>query len=108
MGTSLKELTQKIDGYHIEAKSHNAVGAAIKMGRADVGLTIEPIAHMYNLDFIPVADEEYDFIIAKDRLEKEEIKEFIEILKSEEFKENLKKVLPGLHATEKTGAIIDV
>ena len=103
---ALKDLTEKIDGYHVEAKSHNAVGAAIKIGRADVGLTIEPIAHMYNLDFIPVADEEYDFIIAKDRLDKREIKEFIDILRSKEFKENLSKVLPGLYTTEKTGTIL--
>ena len=106
--TTLKELTEQIDGYHIEAKSHNAVGAAIKIGRADVGLTIEPIAHMYGLDFIPVADEEYDFIIAKNRLDKKEVREFIEILKSKEFQENLPKKLPGLQTTEQTGVTIEI
>jgi len=102
------ELIKKIDGYHVEVRTHNAVGAAVKSGKFDVGLAIEPIAHMYELEFIPITNEYYDFVISKSRFEKEAIQQFLEVLKSEEFQKTLSKSLPGLKPYEDTGRIINL
>ena len=52
-------------GYANQPKSHNAVAAAIAQGRADWGFAIEPVARMYDLSFLTVAPEEYDFLVVE-------------------------------------------
>lgn len=78
-----------IEGYFNEEFTHTAVAAGIKNGNADVGLGIYSAARMYDLDFIPVVNEEYDFIIDSDAFENEKVKLFLEILRSEEFRQRL-------------------
>ncbi len=107
-GISFDELKRKIKGYDVEAKSHTAVAVAVLTGKADVGLGIRTVAERYGLDFIPVRPEEYDFAIRKERLEKESVKLFLEVLKSEEFRRELEKRLPGIRVTERTGEIIEI
>jgi len=102
-----EELKSKIDGYNIEAKSHTAIAVAVLMGKADVGLGIKTVASRYGLDFIPVRGEEYDFVIRKDRMGKEAIKLFLNVLRSEEFKKALEKI-DGLIATNETGKIVNL
>jgi putative molybdopterin biosynthesis protein len=89
-----------------EVKSHSAVAAAVALGKADVGLGIKAAALNYNLHFIPIKKEEYDFAIPKDKQSKKEIVEFIALLKSQEFKNELEKLL-GLKTSKETGRIID-
>ncbi len=102
----IEKIQRSIKGYGIEAKSHTAVAVAILQGKADVGLAIRAAAEMYGLDFIPIADERYDFLIQKNRLSKPSVQAFLEILKSEEFKKELKDKLPGLSPTDDIGVII--
>lgn len=78
-----------IKGYYNEEFTHTAVAAGIKNGNADMGLGIYSAAKMYDLDFIPVCAEEYDFIISEDAFCNENVKLFIEILKSDEFIERI-------------------
>jgi putative molybdopterin biosynthesis protein len=54
-------------GYSIEARSHNAVAAAIAQGRGDWGVAIEPVARAYGLGFLPLCAERYDFAIPEER-----------------------------------------
>jgi putative molybdopterin biosynthesis protein len=102
---SFGELTESIDGYHTEAKTHSAVASAVKLGKADVGIGIRTVAELNGLKFIKIADEEYDFVIPLKLLENREIKLFIEALRSEEFR---KKLPPGLRTYERTGEIIRI
>ncbi|MBA2860739.1 molybdopterin biosynthesis protein [Methanococcus maripaludis] len=74
-----------LNGYDIEAKTHSAVGAAVSMGKAQIGLGISTISDHYNLEFIPIADEYYDLLIPKEKLYDEDIIKFIETLKKEEL-----------------------
>ncbi|RLI70749.1 molybdopterin biosynthesis protein [Archaeoglobales archaeon] len=106
-GVEFEELKRKINGYNIEAKSHTAVAVAVLMGKADVGLGIKTVAVRYGLDFIPIRGEEYDFVIRKDRIEKEAVKLFLDVLKSKEFKRELEKV-EGLIVTDKSGEIVNI
>ncbi len=81
-----------IKGYYNEEFTHTAVAAGIKNGNADMGLGIYSAAKMYDLDFIPVCDEEYDFIISEDAFDNENVKLFLEILKSDEFSARIEKL----------------
>ncbi len=107
MGVEFDEIKKRIRGYDVEAKTHTAVAVAVLMGKADVGLGIRTVAERFGLDFIPIRPEEFDFVIRKDRLGKESVRLFLEALRSEEFKRELEKRLPGMRVTERTGTIID-
>lgn len=102
---SFEELVNGIKGYHTEAKTHSAVAAAVKLGKADAGVGIRAVAELNGLKFIKIADEEYDFVIPKRLLENNEIHKFIEALGSKELKEKLPH---GLRVYERTGEIVRV
>ncbi|HIP25925.1 MAG TPA: molybdopterin biosynthesis protein [Archaeoglobus profundus] len=106
-GLSFDDIKRSIKGYDVEAKSHTAVAIAVLMGKADVGLGIRAVAERYGLDFIPIKPEEYDFVIRKDRLNKDAVKEFIKVLRSNEFKDALERKIVGIKVTDDTGKIIE-
>jgi putative molybdopterin biosynthesis protein len=101
-GIDLAELRAAIAGYEAETRSHNAVAAAVASGRADWGLGIEAVADAYGLGIAPLRDEEYDFLSSRDRLEREPVRAFLEVLKSSDFREALN-ALPGFVAGSRTG-----
>lgn len=59
----------KPEGYAIQVRNHNAVAAAVAQGRADWGLAIRSVADRLNLGFLPLAEEQYDFVVAKSWLD---------------------------------------
>lgn len=81
-----------INGYEREEFTHTAVAAAIAAGTADAGLGILAAAKIYGLDFIPIAEEEYDLLIAGDAYETEAVNRLIIIIKSEEFAQRLQRL----------------
>lgn len=76
----------RINGYEREEFTHIAVAAVVAAGDADCGLGVYSAAELMGLDFIPLGNEEYDFAVPEKFLELDMIKEFIETIKSEEFK----------------------
>ncbi|MCL2276817.1 MAG: molybdopterin biosynthesis protein [Treponema sp.] len=80
---------KNIDGYEREAVTHMAVAAAVQSASADAGIGIASAAKAFNLDFIPLGEEEYDFAVCSDSLNTREMEVFIGILKSTEFHEKL-------------------
>ena len=80
---------QDIDGYHNEEFTHTAVAALIAAGNADAGLGIYSAAKMYDLDFIPICNETYEFLIDKNYLDNPMVKAFLDVLYSDEFKKRL-------------------
>ena len=95
-----------IRGYEREMTTHMAVANAVKTGAATTGLGIYSAAKALDLDFIDVAYEDYDFLVAYDMLEDERVKKFIEILTSKEFKERVEAL--GGYGFKNTGEIIIV
>jgi putative molybdopterin biosynthesis protein len=67
-------------GYLTEAKSHNAVAAAVAQGRADWGVAIAPVARAYGLGFVPLRPEQYDFVVPKARRGRPAVQSFIDLL----------------------------
>lgn len=78
-----------IYGYEREEFTHMNVAAIIASGNADAGLGIFSAAKAFGLDFVPVCMEEYDFISPLEYISDSSIAEFIEILKSDEFKRQI-------------------
>ncbi|WP_309493454.1 molybdopterin biosynthesis protein [Candidatus Hecatella orcuttiae] len=98
-----EDLIRKIKGYTFEVKSHSALATAILHGKADVGLAIETVARLNGLDYVHLKDENYDFAIRLDRLNKPAVQAFLKILSSKEFQEMLTARRPGLKVGEETG-----
>jgi molybdopterin molybdotransferase/putative molybdopterin biosynthesis protein len=69
-------------GYGIQTKSHNAVAAAVSQGRADWGVAIDTVALQYDLGFVPVREERYDFIVPTARLNRPAVRAFCALLDS--------------------------
>jgi molybdenum cofactor synthesis domain-containing protein len=108
---NLKEIGVKpveggIRGYDHEAKTHSAVAAAVAQGRADVGVSLEAYAEAYGLEFLPLGEEIYDFLVAKERLEKRAVKGFIATLAGKEFAEALCRRLKGYRILPDTGKFV--
>jgi putative molybdopterin biosynthesis protein len=77
-------------GYANQPRSHNAVAAAVAQHRADWGIAIEPVARMYGLGFLPIAPEEYDFILVEARRERPAVQAFLEALRSEAVRQRIR------------------
>lgn len=89
---SLKRLSLdpgEIKGYEREEFTHLSVAAAVASGDADCGLGVYSAAAMMNLDFVPVCSEEYDIAVPSEYMEMDMIKEFLNVLKSREFLDEL-------------------
>ena len=106
MGKSLEDVANMVEGYNAETKSHSAVAASVAMAKADVGVGINAAAKRYGLDFLPIADEEYDFVVNSERLDKPAVSLFLETLRSDEFREKLTQEVLGLTSTDQTGKIV--
>ncbi len=83
---------QRPSGFFQEAKSHNSVAAAITHKRADWGIAIRSVAEDSGLDFFPMQDEEYDFIIPNKRLKRQEVRQFINLLQEANIQTQLNKL----------------
>ncbi|WP_297597881.1 molybdopterin biosynthesis protein [uncultured Cetobacterium sp.] len=77
--------SETLNGYAREANTHLEVAMAIKSGTSDVGLGIKEAAVIADLDFIPILDEDYDFLVNPKMIDSDKIKEFIAFLKSDYF-----------------------
>ena len=94
----------KIRGYEIEEISHMGLAIKIKSGMADVGLGIESVARILDLDFIPIAKERYDLIVNKRFFESEVFEMVMEVLKSEDFKREAERI--GGYDLSESGRVI--
>jgi putative molybdopterin biosynthesis protein len=77
-------------GYSNQPRSHNAVAAAVAQGRADWGIAIEPVAKLYGLGFIPIAPEEYDFLLVESRRDRPAVQGFLAALRDDTVREKIR------------------
>src|SRR5262249_53596804 len=76
-------------GYLNEARSHNAVAAAIIQGRADWGVAISTVAHHSGLGFLVLRPENYDFALPRRRLSNPAVRAFCALLAADETRRAL-------------------
>lgn len=104
-GLKFDEVINKIDGYRIEAKTHDAVVTAVEVGYADVGVAVKPAVIGHNVDFISITKEYYDILVSKVSLENTITKKFLDFI----FGENGKRILfniPGIIIPHDYGKVI--
>lgn len=76
-------------GYAVQTKSHNAVATAVAQGRADWGVAIDTVARLYDLAFLPLKEEHYDFAVPESRWERPAVQRFAALLQEPEAREGL-------------------
>ncbi len=77
-------------GYSNQPRSHNAVATAVAQQRADWGIAIESVARLYGLAFIPIAPEDYDFLLVESRRERPAVIAFLAALREETVREKIR------------------
>ncbi|HOD01972.1 MAG TPA: substrate-binding domain-containing protein, partial [Clostridiales bacterium] len=95
-----------IYGYTREEYTHTAVAATVAAQSAQAGLGILSAAKIYELDFIPLYSEQYDFLVAESALSDERVKSFLEVLNSDIFKQRLERM--GGYTFESIGQIVEI
>ena len=75
-----------VAGYGREEFTHMAVGVAVASNLADGGLGVRAAATALNLDFIPIASEQYDLAIARSFFDSEIGERLMQIIQSEPLK----------------------
>jgi putative molybdopterin biosynthesis protein len=77
-------------GYSNQPRSHNAVAAAIAQGRADWGVATSAVALLYGLDFLPIAPEDYDFLLVESRRARPAVQAFLAALRDETVRDGIR------------------
>ncbi|MDO8433827.1 MAG: substrate-binding domain-containing protein [Candidatus Binatus sp.] len=80
---------QKISGYSRELEGHLEVACAIAAGDADAGPTIRLAAEAYDLGFVPIREERYDFVIQRRELNTPPVRTLLDALNSSRFSREL-------------------
>ena len=90
MDMQLKKLgvpASSVKGYDKIMKSHLTMAAAISEGEADLAIGTERISRQIDgIDFIPLLEERYDFVIRKDMMETPAVQVLLEVLNSPAFR----------------------
>ena len=93
LDTQLKRLgipASKVKGYDKIMKSHLTMAAAIAAGEADVAIGTERISRQIdNLDFIPLLEERFDFVIKKEMMETEAVQKLMKVLQNPAFRKEI-------------------
>jgi putative molybdopterin biosynthesis protein len=72
----------QLPGYDSLAAGHLQVAAAIVGGLADAGVSSEPAALAYRLDFIPLAEERFDLLLPAKHAASREVQGLLKVLSS--------------------------
>jgi putative molybdopterin biosynthesis protein len=93
MDTQLKRLgipASSVKGYDRIMKSHLTMAAAISAGEADLAIGTERISRQIeNLDFIPLLEERFDFVIKKELFETEAVQTLMKVLNNPAFRKEI-------------------
>lgn len=93
MDIQLKQMgipASQVKGYDQIMKSHLTMAAAIAAGEADVAIGTERISRQIDgLDFIPLLEERFDFVVKKEMMETEAVQKLLEVLRDPIFKKEI-------------------
>jgi putative molybdopterin biosynthesis protein len=79
-------------GYAVQPRSHHAVAAAVAQGRADWGVAIEWVARQAGLGFLPLEEEQYDFVAPQARLDRPAVVAFRRLLAEPPTRDQLRQM----------------
>jgi len=82
--------TNQVKGYDRIMKSHLTMAAAIAAGEADVAIGTERISRQIeNLDFIPLLEERFDFVIKKEMMDMTAVQKLLKVLSMPAFQKEI-------------------
>lgn len=76
-------------GYAVQPRNHSAVAAAILQHRADWGVAIQTVARQTGLGFLPLQEEQYDFVSPRTRTARPAMRAFRALLADETVRRRL-------------------
>jgi putative molybdopterin biosynthesis protein len=79
-------------GYAVQPRNHNAVAAAVVQGRADWGVTLDTIARHAGLGFLPLHEEQFDFVVPRARANRPGVVAFKKLLQDPETRAALQRL----------------
>ena len=95
-----------VRGYGTTAFSQIVLGRTIAEGKADVGIGAQAVAQLYDLDFIPLQEERYDFVIPTKYLHSHpSMNMFLDTLVTRGFRREIEAL--GGYDTKDIGKIIE-
>ena len=93
MDIELKKLgipAASVKGYERIMRSHLTMAAAIAEGEADLAIGTERISRQIDgIDFIPLLEERFDFVIKKEMMETEAVHKLMKVLNSPAFRKEV-------------------
>jgi molybdate-binding protein len=86
------------------ARGHMEVARLVAMGLADTGVALLAVARAHGLDFIPLAEERFDLVLAKEISGDARIVRFLETLAGRGFRREIESL--GGHVATEAGQLI--
>lgn len=80
---------ESIRGYDHEEYTHMAVAVDVLSGAADCGVGIYAAAKALDLDFIPMAREQYDLVVPSSLMQHENVRVLLETIGSQAFRDRV-------------------
>jgi putative molybdopterin biosynthesis protein len=99
----LKITTDQVNGYDKLVKTHSEAAALVKTGKADVSLGLQAAGYQYGLDFIPLFEERYDFVLPREN--EKPLLPLLDYLQTASFRNELN-ALTGYNSTHSGEHII--
>jgi putative molybdopterin biosynthesis protein len=81
--------SEQISGYDHEEYTHMAVSVDVLSGVADCGMGVLAAAKALDLDFIPIAQEQYDIILPRQYRNNVQIENVLETMKSQHYRDRV-------------------
>ncbi|MDF2557359.1 MAG: molybdenum cofactor synthesis protein [Bacillales bacterium] len=81
-----------VKGYHREFFSHLGVAAEVRDSETAVGMGIYSVSKIFDLDFVPVADESYDLLMRREFYESVTGQALMQLLRSDELRNEVEKL----------------
>ena len=95
---------KRLRGYEWEARGHLLAAFAVMSGECDCCIATRAAARTFGLDFVPIQNERYDFVIRRETMDSPIVQGFLDVLQRSSLRRRLE-VLAGYDTTE-TGAVL--
>jgi molybdate-binding protein len=99
--------TADVAGYAREVETHMAVARAVQAGIADAGIALRAVASTFDLDFIPLQEVRFDFVIPAEHLDHPTIRVMLDVLQDRHLNADLA-ALPGYEVSRTGTTLIEL
>lgn len=96
----------EIAGYTREMFTHSSVAASVANGVADAAMGILSAADAMGCDFVPLYEEEYDFVLTEDFLASDHGKKFMDLINDSDIRARIESL--GGYSCRDTGKLKDL